>query len=323
MAKGEALTIMTWDGKIRPAIAITQSPFLDLAELAFADTGEYPVIEISKRAKYPMQGFIAGYNSTDSFQHILPCTIDNQGTTPHARPGGYAMSYICGTQVGMSGGAILDNRHLLIGIHGQSDVYPDILEDQIWRSRLSLGIPITFWLKTQNHGGLDSTHANDFTDTLITAFDFYLRSSYRASIGYLAGALVDAEASVRLDPILAYIGHMVNLQILLRMDDEAISNLSAILRLKPNLWYARILRAKVEFNKTGSKKFLQEMSRALSNSDNKEEKLLGYCWLSEGFAKIGERRLADHFRMIYNKIRLSRTIDHPDAHPSPGNCNEN
>lgn len=319
--KGEELVVTTWDRRTHSARIVAKSKILDLAELEFTDNEEYPLVSINKDPHYPVNGYVVGYKAAGDMAQSEACLIDNQGTTPNARPGGYAISYICNTYPGMSGGAILDNKYSLIGIHGQADIYTDLLANQLWRSRLSLGIPISFWLKDQDLGGTGNQKSGDFPSQMSTAYDFYLRSSYRSSIGYLAGALYDAEEAVKMDPKLAYIGQVINLQILLHMDVTAISSLKRLIALDSDLWYAKILLARLQFNSSGSVTFLNQMEDSISKSMSKYEKALGYCWLQEGYAKIGNKQMAHNFSIRYNSLvaKSSRT-DGPAFIPPV--CNE-
>ena len=302
MAKGEEISIRTWDGRSHPARILAKGNLLDLSEIEFTDANDYPPLQINKAPHYPVNGYVVGYKATDDTAQSEACVIDNQGTTPNARPGGYAMSYICNTQPGMSGGAILDSMYSLIGIHGQADILTDLITNQSWRTRLSLGIPISFWLTTQDPRRTGNQISSDMPSQMSTAYDFYLRSTYRASMGYLAGALYDAEKAVELDPILAYIGQLINMQILLRMDNAAISGLKRLIELNSDLWYAKILLARVQFNGSGSVFFLNQMEDATNKSASMYEKALGYCWLQQGYAKIGNKQMAGEFSFRYDSI---------------------
>lgn len=68
----------------------------------------------------------------------------------HARQGidqGYQLLYTNSTSSGMSGGPILDEKNLLVGIHGRGERFADHSDRQLGgKTNINLGIPIKFYI---------------------------------------------------------------------------------------------------------------------------------------------------------------------------------
>jgi hypothetical protein len=105
---------------------------------------------------------------------------------------GYALVYDNNTSEGMSGGAILNEKGELIGVHGRADL--DTKED---KTGFNLGIPINTFLRVSAKSGIDVgvSVPNTQVATAPKADDFFIQSLDK----YQKGAVADYNEAIRLN----------------------------------------------------------------------------------------------------------------------------
>jgi serine protease Do len=122
LTKKYPLYIQTVDGKIHPANAVTPANWakLDLAALQFYSDRNYPTALVDRRVT-PQVGTVvlaAGFpqNSQVATPTIAAGSITHILRKPLAE--GYQVGYNSAVAKGMSGGPLVDQRGILVGING-------------------------------------------------------------------------------------------------------------------------------------------------------------------------------------------------------------
>ena len=143
---GKPYRIQTPDGQIYRAISLPIQDRInekDLALLTFSSNKKYEVATVAAAVSQPVvdeEVFASGF-LFDSKQITL-----TQGKISHLSEksfkGGYQIGYSNKIEKGMSGGAILDTKGRVIGIHGRAD------GDKLYQVQLgySLGVPVRNFL---------------------------------------------------------------------------------------------------------------------------------------------------------------------------------
>jgi serine protease Do len=121
LAKKQPFFVQTSDGQIHPANAVTPASWqkLDLAALQFYADRNYPTARVDRRTR-PRIGEVvmaAGFP-----QNMATSIAISQGAITHllSKPlaEGYQVGYNINVAKGMSGGPLVDQRGVLVGING-------------------------------------------------------------------------------------------------------------------------------------------------------------------------------------------------------------
>jgi S1-C subfamily serine protease len=124
-ASKQPFFIQTDDGKVHPANIVTPANWakLDLAALQFYASQNYPTAKIDRRFK-PQVGetvLAAGFPQLQKSPMPTPVVIE-KGAITHvlSKPlaEGYQVGYSSAVAKGMSGGPLVDQRGVLVGING-------------------------------------------------------------------------------------------------------------------------------------------------------------------------------------------------------------
>jgi S1-C subfamily serine protease len=147
--------VHTVDQIVHPSRLITRIPRVDLAVLQFTTSQKYTVANIgnSDAVKEGATVYVAGFPQPKaaSISRSIYTFTDGKITGNAAKPlkDGYDLVYSNITLPGMSGGAVLNEKGQLIGVHGRGDE-ADIETSKInpevayVKSGFNLGIPIKY-----------------------------------------------------------------------------------------------------------------------------------------------------------------------------------
>jgi tetratricopeptide (TPR) repeat protein len=173
-----------------------QLPGVDLAVVQFISSRNYTVATMgdSHTSTEGTTAYVAGYPEPTLAinQSIYTFTTgDITANAAKALRDGYALVYSNDTKKGMSGGAVMNDKGELVGIHGRTD-----LDTKETRTGFNLGIPINTFLRVSAH--------DTQVDTKPVASDFYIQGGDKYKKGDLKGAIADYTEAIRLNPKYAY-----------------------------------------------------------------------------------------------------------------------
>ena len=306
-------TIQTPDGRRYPLdySKVIKSPDTDLAIIPFESTADYEVAtlgnsnEVSMGSEVHIYGF--PHSSRDVFQYedgkiiVFP---------PESLQDGYQLVYGNDTEVGMSGGPVLDNDGELIGVHGRG--LPNTLSGIVSQKMASLGIPINTFHRFLIQTGLDidpvgeaiailnqpnpnrtRSSSDEFQTWLAKGFEsLLLASDYEAAVRNFDRALqIDPD-----DDDDAWFYHALSLA-KLGHDQEALASYDRALQIDPNFADAWSNRGVSLGNLGRYQEALASYDRALQIDPND-----AMVWNNRGFslAELGryQEALASYDRAL-------------------------
>lgn len=147
---GEELTISTADGRQHPIEpgSIQRLGAVDLAVLSFLDSADHRIAAIGdvRQLRRGQPVTVGGFPNNGSQRWIA----NGGSVVANADVGidqGYQLLYSNNTEVGMSGGPVLNERAELIGIHGRGELDPVASSlDRIVKTGINQGVPIDFYV---------------------------------------------------------------------------------------------------------------------------------------------------------------------------------
>lgn len=161
---GEEVAIATSDGKSHNADSITMRRLatdVDLGVITFVASNHYPVASLgeSRDVSIGEKVFVAGFPLPTA---AVPVRIlrflngDVQANATMAIPNGYQLLYSNATMPGMSGGAVLNSRGQLVGIHGQGETENKATEQEgvFVKTGTNQAVPIAFFKEYQKSAAL-------------------------------------------------------------------------------------------------------------------------------------------------------------------------
>ena len=274
----EEVGIITADGKehLWEPDSIRQLGNVDLGIITFRSKKLYEIGRIGDAQNLSMGNkiFVTGFPLiTSSVPNRILRFLDGTvvANANIKNPGGYQLLYSNKTLPGMSGGAVLNSKGDLVGIHGRAESLFN--KGEILRTGTNQGIPITYYRQIELKEELKKFSEKSSTpdDFLLEAFNILskgpgyhekdkepfkrilllsnkvlkikptnsLAYAYRASayvgLGKYEKAINDANKSITIDPFSAY-GYLVRGDAksnLLRME-EAIEDFKKSLEIDPN-----------------------------------------------------------------------------------------
>jgi Trypsin-like peptidase domain/WD domain, G-beta repeat len=137
--------VQTPDGIKHPVKTKQELPGLDLMVLTFESPEEYAIAELGNSDEVvPLQTiFVAGFPAIQNDLDLVSGQVRSIRQDIMINPEeaqGYALVYSNQTLPGSSGGAVVDENGLLVGINGESEIDPTTGRD------ISRGIPINIYL---------------------------------------------------------------------------------------------------------------------------------------------------------------------------------
>ena len=166
---GEELAIITPDGKQHRLEqgSIQRLGQVDLAVLSFSSAMTYPLAQLGEARSVAMGNpiFVAGFPiASSAVPERLLRFLDGRvvANTTAAIPNGYRLLYSSGllpTLPGMSGGPVLNSSAQLIGIHGQSEVEDQKLDQEgvFVKTGTNQAVPISYFISMYQPPALPPT----------------------------------------------------------------------------------------------------------------------------------------------------------------------
>lgn len=233
--------VMSVDGKKYPITRIINGVYLDLSEIWFSSADNYRVAKMGRVLRDGTPVVAAGFPVDSNQLRISDRALSNSqalanipASTPNGRPGGYGLRHTALTEVGMSGGGVWSESGLLLGIHGQADIYSSPDQENVRKTGGSLAVPVSFYALALRNGGLERATAQTFPP-LRSAGDFALQAKYLTSIGDLKQSVKFYTAAIVRSPGNPdYWSNRGNVKVLQGEFKEAISDYRRALVLSPN-----------------------------------------------------------------------------------------
>ncbi|MBD2775758.1 serine protease [Iningainema tapete] len=228
---------------------------VDLAVTEFTSSRNYTVAKIgnSDASTEGAKVYVTGYPEPTFAinQSIYTFTTgDITANATKALRDGYALVYNNDTKKGMSGGAVINDKGELIGIHGRADT-----DTKETKTGFNLGIPINTFLRLFATTGLNVgvSAPNTQEGTKSRAANFYLQGGDKRKQKDYRGAIVDYNEAIRLNPqyTFAYNDRGIS-RIELGDYQRAIADFNSVLKINPNYALAYYNRGLTR-NKLGDK----------------------------------------------------------------------
>ncbi|MEM9137835.1 MAG: trypsin-like peptidase domain-containing protein, partial [Cyanobacteria bacterium P01_F01_bin.42] len=203
VATEDEYEIITPDEKRHPLSygRVTKIPDVDLALVQFDSPDDYSVAKMGKSEKVARgeSVFVAGFPMTNYAITQPVFNVSPGAITAHAKnkplSDGYGLVYTNRTLPGMSGGAVLNEKGKLIGIHGRADTEQSIQETETiyLKTGFNLGIPLYTFL------GVSST-LSPSPEPEASAEDWYLAGGHKSQQQDYEGAIADIDKAIDLEP---------------------------------------------------------------------------------------------------------------------------
>ena len=185
-------------------------PGVDLAVLELVSNKDYPVAQIGdgSAARAGSKVYVAGYPViTISITRPIYTFTEGKITANASRPleDGYSLVYNNSTLPGMSGGAVLNEKGELIGVHGRADIDTKLQKtgnpDVRIKTGFNLGIPISIYQSWSDTGNTPDRIA---ANTMLRADDFFIQAGRKYEQGDDQGALANLNQAIALNPNYVY-----------------------------------------------------------------------------------------------------------------------
>jgi tetratricopeptide (TPR) repeat protein/S1-C subfamily serine protease len=285
---------------------------IDLAILQFTSDQEYRVVEIgdSTKAVAGTPSYVAGFplqSAESTIQHYRFSDGQISANAAHPLEEGYALAYWNDTFSGMSGGPLLDKQGRLIGIHGQSKVDADLVENKGINPNtgikfgLNLAIPIHTFLSliAKIEPGLEFQPMDAvIVPSQQTADDVFVQGFDKEIAGNRQGAIADYDKAIRLNPNYAFAYfNRGNSRYNLEDKKGAIADYDQAIRLNPNFASAYNNRGIARFALGDKKGAITDYDQAIRLNPN-----FAFAYSNRGLARsdLGDKKgaIADNDQAI-------------------------
>ncbi|MGI2905731.1 tetratricopeptide repeat protein [Tolypothrix sp. VBCCA 56010] len=220
-------------------------PGVDLAVVQFSSNQNYTMAKMgnSDVSTEGTTAYVTGFPAPTFAINQSIYTFSDGRITANASKAlrdGYALVYSNNTSEGMSGGAVLNEKGELIGVHGRAD-----LDTKESKTGFNLGIPINTFLRLSAKAGVDVGVRPPMTQvaTAPKADDLYIQGGDKYKKGDFKGAIADYTEAIRLNPkfVSAYVSRGIARRSL-RDNQGAIADYEQAIRLNPKYSLAYVNR---------------------------------------------------------------------------------
>ena len=184
---------------------VKRLPDIDLALVTFTSSKNYKVAKIGNsdtiaRGTVSYLGGFPGTNATVNRSIIFFTEGKVIANSRQPLNDGYALIYNNDTVKGMSGGAVLNEKGELIGIHGRGDRRYDEQTDTLAKSPFKLGIPINTFVRLSTRAGINTgLSAPPLVETVAKAEDFFAQAANKDQKKDYQGAIADYTGAIKLN----------------------------------------------------------------------------------------------------------------------------
>ncbi|MGB3760566.1 MAG: tetratricopeptide repeat-containing serine protease family protein [Rivularia sp. (in: cyanobacteria)] len=291
--------------------SVKQVEGVDLAIAEFTSNKNYPVAKVgnSDSSEEGTTAFVAGFpQATAAISRSIYTFTKGEITANASQPlkDGYGLVYSNDTLPGMSGGAVLNQKGELIGIHGRADIRDTNIEVStanpaiaVLKSGFNLGIPINTFIRQSVKVGVDlGINLPQQESSVLTADDFFIRGGKKSENQNYKGAIADYTQAIKLNPKYeeAYLKRGLNHAYLYDYQ-RAIADYNQAIKLNPNYEEAYIKRGYSRSNFKDVKGAIADYTQALKiNPSNSETYLIrGLAWNQ---LKDSKKAIADYNRVL-------------------------
>ncbi|GAX41804.1 tetratricopeptide TPR_2 repeat protein [Tolypothrix sp. NIES-4075] len=282
---------------------------VDLAVVQFSSSQNYTMAKMgnSDVSTEGTTAYVAGFPAPTFAINQSIYTFSDGRITANASKAlrdGYALVYSNNTSEGMSGGAVLNEKGELIGVHGRAD-----LDTKESKTGFNLGIPINTFLRLSAKAGVDVgvRPPNTQVATAPKADDLYIQGGDKRRKGDFKGAIADYTEAIRLNPkyVSAYNDRGIARRSL-RDNQGAIADYEQAIRLDPKYTLAYYNRGLVRSELGDNQRAIADYNQALEINPK-----YVYAYVSRGRARrnLGDQQgaLADFDQAIRLNPRSALT----------------
>ncbi len=239
---GEESDIETFDEQLHAVNTQNIQSFgdkWDLAVVEFTTTKSYQVGEMgdSSSLSVGQNIYVSGFPiATAAMTAVTLNFTEGKLTAVSSKPfdDGYGLAYNNNTLPGMSGGVVLDEEGLVVGVHGKADVIEtrETADPNIRiKSGNNLAIPINYYLGLTKQIDLDP---NALANQETTADDYYVQAAQKSLQKDYEGAVSSLDQAITLNPAYddAY-AHKGLANYKLKKYDQAISDCNKAIAINP------------------------------------------------------------------------------------------
>lgn len=259
---------------------------IDLAVVTFTSNQNYQVARIgnSDTSGRGTLTYLSGFpkKSRAINQSILSFTEGKiAANSQQPLNDGYGLIYSNNTVGGMSGGAVLNEKGELIGIHGRGDIRSEEGTDTIQKSGFNLGIPINTFVKHSNQVGISTPAAAAIVkpaavSTVLKAEDFLARAVNKRKEKNYQGAIYDLNKAINLNPQYAEAYYLRGISYSNAGNPQkALPDVNQALKINPNHGEAYGLRAYLYSREKNYQAAVRDYTQAIKINPNDVESLSG------------------------------------------------
>ncbi|MEO1186255.1 MAG: tetratricopeptide repeat-containing serine protease family protein, partial [Cyanobacteria bacterium J06636_27] len=260
---------------------------IDLAVITFTSNQNYQVAQIgnSDTSGRGTLTYLSGFpkKSRAINQSILSFTEGKiAANSQQPLNDGYGLIYSNNTVGGMSGGAVLNEKGELIGIHGRGDIRSEEGTDTIQKSGFNLGIPINTFVKNSNQLVANTRPIKPaVVSTKLKAEDFLARAVNKRKERNYQGAISDLSQAINLNSQYAEAYYLRGISYSNAGNPQkALPDVNQALKINPNHGEAYRLRGFLRKNSKDYPGAISDYTQAIRINPNDADALRG-----RGFAR--------------------------------------
>ncbi len=311
--------IITPDGQRHAVTEVKPLPNnLDLAVVKFTNNRKYKSVKVGNANENSIGAAVYVYG----FPKVQDTTKSRTGKFTQGRitgnaakaiERGYAIGYDNSTLQGMSGGAVLNNKGELIGIHGKGDNSGEATDSgRSLKNQRNFAIPINTFVQHSASVGINlgiSLPAQ--VATAPKGDDFYIQALNKRQQGDLQGAINDLSEAIRLNPKYAF-AYALRGTVRHELKDYrgAISDFSEAIRLSPNHmdispYLSRgIARAQLREDLPGAVADLTKVIELATENEDEGDTLF-HAYLSRGIAHFFQNEHQDAVADLTQALKIN------------------
>ncbi|MDY6901656.1 MAG: tetratricopeptide repeat-containing serine protease family protein, partial [Cyanobacteriota bacterium] len=267
---------------------------IDLAVVTFTSNQNYKVAQIgnSDTSQRGTLTYLSGFpkKSRAINQSILSFTEGKiAANSQQPLNDGYGLIYSNNTVGGMSGGAVLNEKGELIGIHGRGDIRSEEGTDTIQKSGFNLGIPINTFVRLSGQVGVSTVAADKpavvstrpLAKAELKAEDYLAKAVNKRKEKNYQGAISDLNQAINLNPKYADAYYLRGISYSNAGNPQkALPDVNQALKINPNHGEAYRLRGYLRSREKNYQEAISDYTQAIRINPNDAA-----SWRRRGFAR--------------------------------------